>query len=395
MYARDPEQITPTNVGLSMAGLLPFVPSAAGVVVHHGTPHRWMSEPEFPEGRPRMDKIGTGEGAQAYGHGIYFAENPKVATDYREKLSERPTVKLDGKPYEELPPPGTPGGIALHALVSDRAGKFGDVKGTLDYLEKVSEMGTGDSPTIRRARKRYRDAYAWLEKQAPRLTVEKPGTLYELDLPDDIVPRMLDWDAPPMQSQALQDLARREKELEARSKKLLSAASKLEEGPTDAEVNDALFNVLTGQADDDWEKHLFGLGNPVADEIRDRAAQKVREADEIRSKLSRLSNYWEGKDLMYDTMRAGYRAPDRAHAMAAQDAIANGQDPVAVLKSAYPGIEADEITAALPPMWELQQMGIPGVKYLDGLSRRTGEGTHNYVVWDQDLLNNMPILGVK
>ena len=30
-----------------------------------------------------MSKIGTGEGAQAYGHGIYVAENPKVAEAYK------------------------------------------------------------------------------------------------------------------------------------------------------------------------------------------------------------------------------------------------------------------------------------------------------------------------
>lgn len=29
-----------------------------------------------------MEKIGTGEGAQAYGHGLYFAENPSVAQSY-------------------------------------------------------------------------------------------------------------------------------------------------------------------------------------------------------------------------------------------------------------------------------------------------------------------------
>jgi hypothetical protein len=29
-----------------------------------------------------MDKMGTGEGAQAYGHGLYFAESPDVAGNY-------------------------------------------------------------------------------------------------------------------------------------------------------------------------------------------------------------------------------------------------------------------------------------------------------------------------
>ena len=30
-----------------------------------------------------MSKIGTGEGAQAYGHGLYMADSPKVAEEYK------------------------------------------------------------------------------------------------------------------------------------------------------------------------------------------------------------------------------------------------------------------------------------------------------------------------
>lgn len=48
---------------------------------YHGTPHKFD---KFD-----MSKIGTGEGAQSYGHGMYFAENPAVATDYRDRLSFR------------------------------------------------------------------------------------------------------------------------------------------------------------------------------------------------------------------------------------------------------------------------------------------------------------------
>lgn len=46
---------------------------------YHGTPHEFDA---FD-----TSKIGTGEGAQAFGHGLYFAENEGVAGDYRAKLS--------------------------------------------------------------------------------------------------------------------------------------------------------------------------------------------------------------------------------------------------------------------------------------------------------------------
>ena len=46
---------------------------------YHGSPHKFD---EFD-----ISKIGTGEGHQAFGHGLYFAENPKIATEYRDNLS--------------------------------------------------------------------------------------------------------------------------------------------------------------------------------------------------------------------------------------------------------------------------------------------------------------------
>lgn len=45
----------------------------------HGTPH------DFD--RFDLSKIGTGEGAQAYGHGLYFAENERIAKHYKDKLA--------------------------------------------------------------------------------------------------------------------------------------------------------------------------------------------------------------------------------------------------------------------------------------------------------------------
>jgi hypothetical protein len=50
------------------------------IKAYHGTPHDFNVF--------SMDKIGTGEGAQAFGHGLYFAENPKVAEIYRKRLSD-------------------------------------------------------------------------------------------------------------------------------------------------------------------------------------------------------------------------------------------------------------------------------------------------------------------
>lgn len=61
-----------------------------GFTAYHGSPH------DFD--RFSMGKIGTGEGKQAEGFGLYFAENPRVAEKYRENLSSRRGV--EGSVYE-------------------------------------------------------------------------------------------------------------------------------------------------------------------------------------------------------------------------------------------------------------------------------------------------------
>jgi len=57
---------------------------------YHGSPHNFE--------RFDLSKIGTGEGAQVYGHGLYFAENPAVAEDYKQSLSRTGLWEWDGKP---------------------------------------------------------------------------------------------------------------------------------------------------------------------------------------------------------------------------------------------------------------------------------------------------------
>ena len=56
---------------------------AQPIRAYHGSPHDFD---KFD-----ISKIGTGEGAQAYGHGLYFAENEGVARGYKNTLS--PTIQ--------------------------------------------------------------------------------------------------------------------------------------------------------------------------------------------------------------------------------------------------------------------------------------------------------------
>ena len=74
--------------GLAMTGGLAGVGpggvsvGAGPIRAYHGSPHSFE--------RFSTRAIGTGEGAQAYGHGLYFAENEGIARSYRDALSPSP-----------------------------------------------------------------------------------------------------------------------------------------------------------------------------------------------------------------------------------------------------------------------------------------------------------------
>lgn len=77
------------------AKLPPPAPKPTGIRAYHGSPHDFD---KFD-----MSKIGTGEGAQAYGRGLYFAESEGVAKSYRDNLiptrdAMAGVVVADGKP---------------------------------------------------------------------------------------------------------------------------------------------------------------------------------------------------------------------------------------------------------------------------------------------------------
>jgi len=57
------------------------LPEVEEIIAYHGSPHNFD--------KFQMDKLGTGEGAQAYGHGLYFADLEKVAGEYEKALTPR------------------------------------------------------------------------------------------------------------------------------------------------------------------------------------------------------------------------------------------------------------------------------------------------------------------
>jgi hypothetical protein len=144
-----------------------------GATVWHGTPHVFD---KFDS-----SKIGTGEGAQAYGHGLYFAESPAVAKSYQALAG--PEVHIKGKPIARVPGSNED---AAAAWIEDAYGRGAEPFG--DALAMLKRANPPDAPQIAAEIKRLAEQGAYLKKN--------PGSLYKVDLPDEHIAKMLDWDKP-------------------------------------------------------------------------------------------------------------------------------------------------------------------------------------------------------
>jgi len=157
-YEADPNYMQKMNdVGL------------AGMTVFHGSPYKFD---KFD-----MSKIGTGEGAQAYGHGLYLAENPVVAKEYQKTLSAGRAPNVVDSKLQQL---------------YDQTGNW----------EVAVDKHLGSVYNTPKVKAQMRET---MLKNGPPLNTEG-GSLYKVDLPDEHIAKMLDWDKPfSQQPKALRD----------------------------------------------------------------------------------------------------------------------------------------------------------------------------------------------
>jgi hypothetical protein len=142
-----------------------------GITAFHGSPHRFS---KFD-----ASKIGTGEGAQAYGHGLYFAESPGVAKDYQINLTSN-SATLDGKPLPLL--------SMIEREAADYATQYGGQKQAIEVLNnKITQNSRFDDIDFLT---KVRD------KLASSKYEKKQGAFYTVDIPDEMIGKMLDYDAP-------------------------------------------------------------------------------------------------------------------------------------------------------------------------------------------------------
>ena len=173
-----------------MGGIMPLD-------VYHGTPHRFPPTANNPLGEFDASKIGTGEGAQAYGHGLYLAENPGVAKGYQKdvtrKLFDTNSILGWGEGRVQLNP-------------GDSGMLFKYARETLPPIEAAKKLKINAGSAGAYSDETIADAITKIREQTK-------GNLYKVDLPDEQIAKMLDWDKPLSQQPKAVQKALRENEL--------------------------------------------------------------------------------------------------------------------------------------------------------------------------------------
>ena len=151
-------------------------PAASIFTAYHGSPH------DFD--KFSMDKIGTGEGAQAYGHGLYFADSPDVAKSYRGMLSN-PQVREGyfGKLRDvDQANPKEYAALVLHEFDGDKVKAIANLRSEQAQFQNYLGETAGQAADLIESGKRL-----------PKL--KNTGVTYEVNIKankDDF----LDWDIP-------------------------------------------------------------------------------------------------------------------------------------------------------------------------------------------------------
>lgn len=285
----------------------------------HGSPHKFD--------KFSMDNIGTGEGAQAYGHGLYFADSEDVAKGYRESLSQgkrreilanRLTLPDEYKYESEL-------------FVNQLDTNKGDIGETLNDLQRYAKSYAQDGDT--KTHNRLMEFHARVKDKYPsggKLELEDQlGALYrtEIDVDPDT---LLDWDKPLSETEGA----------------LPTVLNKMGITSDDALAAQQNFESLSGRLLE------AKSGTPEYAELQ--AAWDIAQRDPV-VKIGGIV-----ENLRKPVGTFGYDAARKQTGETLVDALGKHSGASDTLREA----------------------GIPGIRYKDGMSRGGDGGTSNYVMFD-------------
>lgn len=383
---------------LAKAGVLPPVEAAVpalkvGAPLHPEMPD--VVQKVYPLGRFRNDKIGTGEGAQVYGQGQYIADQRQVGSGYRPAWDPPSVEEMTRTLRQDIED------MAL-SFVHDptlNANPITEPFTTRDTVDLLKAMGletiTPQSPLVSAVDNVFRlaqrdrafsndvqSAFATLQqtirtdpaftkdfvpRALKRLRAERPGSLYRVRVNTDPT-QLLQWDRtlpdqPAKVREALRRMFPDVEEILQRPSKLFFSDHPRFQGDSYAVAHGVLGPVGTISLDTTGVPYFY-RGNAAPSSLKVLPARLAGNSpEEILDDLNTLlashpsTAAATGEDI--------YRAIGRVHGPIGGDTRIR-----------------DQIASDL-----LGKADIPGIRYLDGVSRKKGEGTYNYVISRPEIID--------
>jgi hypothetical protein len=275
-------------------GVLPAMANAGerkGITAYHGSPHDFD---KFDSAH-----IGKGEGAQAYGHGLYFAESEGVARSYKNALA-------DEHAWNQAP----------DTIAKSYLDAWGSPEAAITKARQHLIDGSGMSPA---QRANVAQAVDLLKGNADLSGAKPLGRLYEVRL--------------------------------------------------NAEPEQFL----------DWDKPLYQQSEPVRAAL-EKVGVDMRVRGEHKVEPSAKGDKWTVRNAWGEAIGT-FKNKEAAEAKAAAGTASFNKGGANL---AYVNLGGNNIYGHLDQGGAskvLAEAGIPGIRYLDGMSRDKGEGSANYVIF--------------
>jgi len=300
-----------------------------GIRAYHGSPH------DFD--RFSMDRVGSGEGAQAYGHGLYFAEKEGVARSYRDALADRglpigngPIPYRNGRPIQ-----GEPDSVNQAIALIEKHG--GDTQKALD---EVNIEAMARQKAVIEARDAEESFFPWKRRPFDMKLIEERNKIHNI-------------------AQALENSIRDKTKLELRER-----------------PKGHMYEVNINAHHDhflDWDKPV-GQQHWLVDDMAGQHLPPTKYEYEVGS------HYLTPKRFKTEADAKNYASGHRGATVTPRELgpdMFTGKDIWEHINKGKPEAGAKA----------LREAGIPGIKYLDQGSRTAGEGSRNYVVFDDNLIS--------
>jgi hypothetical protein len=314
---------------------------------YHGSPHK------FDNFRLDEDTSRSGEGHNSYGYGLYFAGAKAVAEHYRRGLSQRDLINKARDAYDEDYDPGE----AVEELLAIP----GLNENQRELIEALSADGwLGFDYPHQAIAAAFREPEQFDLSDRTKEALAKQGAIYAVDLKPEEDEYLL-WDKP----------------LNAQSEKVKAALRSMgvevsEIRGTDKQLHEngrRYFYSQQAQADADEDIGIRAMLRAALiawQQGPEYFAKYLRSMSDGYTKQRIMGSYYSGGDKTGETYYRELQYSDADPAEVPAPGWGNVREPV--------GDRAASM--------RLLAHGIRGIKYLDGFSRSKGDGTYNYVIFD-------------